>query len=59
MKDIIKYGIGFDYLPKWGIKEALREIYQNFNDYGAFETKSELKACTDGKHNIITVKQLT
>lgn len=37
MSDIIKYGIGFDYLPDWSIQEALREIYQNFVDYGEYE----------------------
>ncbi len=31
---MIKYGIGRAYLPDWGAKEALREIYQNFVDYG-------------------------
>lgn len=34
--DMIKYGIGFSYLPDWGVQEALREIYQNFTDYGEF-----------------------
>lgn len=33
----IHYGFGKEYLPKWGIKEALREIYQNFIDYGDYE----------------------
>jgi hypothetical protein len=33
----IHYGFGKDYLPAWGIKEALREIYQNFLDYGVYE----------------------
>lgn len=33
---IIKYGIGRTYLPDWGAKEALREIYQNFVDYGEY-----------------------
>lgn len=33
----IHYGFGAEYLPKWGIKEALREIYQNFIDYGDYE----------------------
>lgn len=32
----IHYGFGKEYLPKWGIKEALREIYQNFIDYGDY-----------------------
>ncbi len=37
MGNIIHYGIGKDYLPKWGIKEALREIFQNFIDYGEYD----------------------
>lgn len=35
--DLIKYGIGKEYLPDWTVQEALREIYQNFEDYGEFE----------------------
>lgn len=34
----INYGMGAEYLPKWGMKEALREIYQNFLDYGDYES---------------------
>ncbi len=40
----IHYGFGAEYLPTWGINEALREIYQNFLDYGDYEeerTESE------------------
>jgi hypothetical protein len=36
--EIIQYGIGEGYLKDWGIKEALREIYQNFIDYGNYDT---------------------
>lgn len=36
---VIQYGIGKDYLKDWGINEALREIYQNFIDYGTFTQK--------------------
>jgi len=39
MTNIIHYGIGEDYLKDWGIQEALREIYQNFMDYGTFTQK--------------------
>lgn len=35
---IIKYGISMNYLPHWGYKEALREVIQNFKDYGEFQT---------------------
>ena len=34
---MIKYGMSLDYLPDWGVQEALREIYQNFHDYGTFD----------------------
>jgi len=36
MPDLIRYGIGRDYLPDWGIQEALREVYQNFMDWGEY-----------------------
>ena len=39
-KQIIHYGIGKDYLPNWGLPQALREIYQNFIDYGEYDAKS-------------------
>lgn len=34
---IINTNIGADYVPSWSWQEALREIYQNFEDYGDFE----------------------
>ena len=37
MENKIHYGFGKEYLKSWGIKEALREIYQNFLDYGAYD----------------------
>ena len=40
----IHYGFGKDYLPNWGLKEALREVYQNFIDYGEYEESLELVA---------------
>ena len=39
MTNIVQYGIGEEYLKDWGIQEALREIYQNFMDYGTFTQK--------------------
>jgi len=39
MINIIQYGIGEEYLKDWGVQEALREIYQNFMDYGTFKQK--------------------
>lgn len=35
----INYGFGKEYLPKWSINEALREIYQNYIDYGIYTIK--------------------
>ncbi len=35
-REVIQYGIGKDYLKDWGIKEALREIFQNYFDYGVY-----------------------
>lgn len=32
----ISYGIGREYLKHWGIQEALREVYQNFFDFGNY-----------------------
>lgn len=40
--DIINYGFGSEYLPKWSIKEALREIYQNYLDYGDYEISTKV-----------------
>lgn len=39
-KGTIHYGFGKEYLPNWGMKEALREVYQNFIDYGEYQEKS-------------------
>ncbi len=36
MEKKIYYGFGKDYLPNWGLQQALREIYQNFLDYGDY-----------------------
>lgn len=40
MENKIHYGFGKEYLKSWGIKEALREIYQNFLDYGEYNENS-------------------
>lgn len=37
----ISYGIGRDYLSSWGLGEALREIFQNYIDYGYYEVYKE------------------
>lgn len=38
----IHYGFGKDYLPNWGIQQALREIYQNFLDYGDYQERTDI-----------------
>ena len=40
---IIYYGIGLEYLSNWTINHALREIYQNFLDYGDYYNYNEYK----------------
>lgn len=37
----IYYGFGKEYLSNWGINEALREVYQNFIDYGEYSATEE------------------
>ena len=39
MVQTIQYGIGKEYLKDWGLNEALREIYQNFIDFGEYDEK--------------------
>ena len=53
---IISYGIGTEYLSSWGIKQALREIYQNYLDYGDFSeivTEDENKVFVNISNNYI------
>lgn len=35
--DYINYGISLDYINNWGYSESLREIVQNFIDYGDYD----------------------
>src|SRR6185503_8485894 len=56
---IIHYGFGKDYLPKWGLQQALREIYQNFLDYGDYEEEIQYvdeDVTHDTQRLIITIK---
>lgn len=46
----ISYGFGKEYLPKWGIKEALREVMQNYIDY-----KNYRVIVNDGINNNVNV----
>lgn len=36
-ENVIHYGIGREYLSHWGFKDALREVFQNFIDYGEYK----------------------
>ena len=36
-KAILKYGMGINYLSNWTYLDAIREIFQNFFDYGEYE----------------------
>jgi hypothetical protein len=38
---MIKFGISESYIPNWGVVQAIREIYQNFIDYGEFDVHIE------------------
>ncbi len=41
MINYIYYGIGKEYLPTWTIEHALREIFQNFIDFGPYSVTTE------------------
>lgn len=48
----IQYGIGKEYLKDWGINEALREIYQNFLDFGEYtEIVRQAKSISENPSN--------
>lgn len=51
-KGMIHYGFGAEYLPKWGMQQAFRELYQNFIDYGDYAEE----ILTDGDKSIVTLK---
>jgi len=36
---MIKFGISVNYVPNWGVVQAIREIYQNFIDYGEYDVE--------------------
>lgn len=48
---VISFGIGSDYLPNWTVKEALREIFQNYIDYGHYE----IEIVKSGKNSVVTI----
>lgn len=44
---MIKFGISENYVPNWGVVQAIREVYQNFIDYGEFNV--DIVDLEDGK----------
>lgn len=46
MEKTIHYGMGSEYLSTWTLEHALREIYQNFLDYGLYYDTSEFNGDT-------------
>ena len=50
-KTVIKYGLSTDYVSTWGYKEAVREIVQNFMDFGEYQvSESDYDAEIDGTY---------
>jgi hypothetical protein len=49
---MIKFGISENYVPDWGVVQAIREIYQNFIDYGTFDVS--ITQITDG-HSCVRI----
>lgn len=45
--DIISYGISINYLKHWGTHEALREVFQNFMDYGEYHLQTTIDESTN------------
>lgn len=43
----IHYAFGRDYLKSWDIKDALREVFQNYIDFGEYNITSRITDCGD------------
>lgn len=56
--DKISYAFGKDYLSDWGLKEALREVFQNYIDYGEYDIQVNSSENTDNVLVCITNKYL-
>lgn len=54
MSNNIQFGITDNYLKHWGITEALREIFQNFIDYGEYNVEVN-DATDDGLNSKIVI----
>ena len=54
----IRYGLSLDYIPKWGIQQALREIYQNYIDFGDYteEVLPLVSTIKDVEHVEVTLR---
>ena len=55
---IINYGFGKEYLPNWGIKEALREVYQNYLDYGDYTVSTKVNKKDNTLINFVDLQTL-
>lgn len=45
--NLIQYGFGLDYLEHWEISHALREIFQNYLDFGYYNIQTTKEKHTD------------
>jgi hypothetical protein len=52
---MIKFGISKNYVPNWTVVNAIREIYQNFIDYGEF--KVEINDSSNGHSEVSITNQ--
>jgi hypothetical protein len=50
--NIIPYGIDRNYIADWGLNDALREICQNFIDYGEYKTEVD-DAAQEGQKTLV------
>jgi hypothetical protein len=53
MNGKIEYGFGREYLSSWTLKEALREVFQNYIDYGDYDISI---GNVDEDNNSVTVR---
>ena len=51
----IQYGFGKEYLPNWNIEHALREVLQNYMDYGKYTYYAKINNDSEELYNV-TIK---
>lgn len=51
----IQYGFGKEYLPNWNIEHALREVFQNYMDYGRYESHVKVNSIFEDLYDV-TIK---